>query len=156
MEALKPILISIVRTVIMPLVAGGVFSAIALAGVTDPSADLVAAVTALIAMMWYLLARYLETWNPMWGLMLIVAVQPNYDDETESNILASVTRTVVPLLAGFVVTVIARAGFDMPDDTIIYGLQAGITTLYYGAIRLIEQRKPAAGVLIGGRAQPVY
>jgi hypothetical protein len=155
-EALKPILISIIRTVIMPLVAGGVFSLIAFAGVDNPSGDLVAAVTALVAMAWYLLARFLETVNPMWGVLLLIAVQPEYDFNTESDIIASVKRTVVPLLAGFIVTVIARAGFSIPDDTVVVGLQAGITTLYYGAIRLIEQRKPSAGILIGGKSSPLY
>jgi len=83
-------------------------------------------------------------------------VQPEYDDDTESEILTGVKRTVVPLIAGFIVTLIARAGFSIPDDTIVVGLQALITTLYYGAIRVIEQRKPAAGILIGGKAEPTY
>lgn len=156
MESLKPILISIVRTVIMPLVIGGVFSLIAFSGVDSPSADLVAAVTALVAMLWYLLARYLEAWNPQWGVLLLIAVQPEYGPDTDSQVLTAVKRTVVPLLAGFIVTVIARAGFSIPDDTIIVGLQAGITTLYYGALRLIEQRRPKASILLGGKASPTY
>lgn len=156
MEALKPILISIVRTVIMPLVIGGVFSLIAFAGVDNPDANVVAAVTAVVAMVWYLLARYLEAWNPKWGVLLLIAVQPEYGPDTDSQILTGVKRTVVPLLAGFIVTLLARAGFNLPDDTIVVGLQTLITTLYYGAIRLIEQRRPKAGILIGGQSSPIY
>ena len=164
MDLLKPLVISIIRTVIMPLVAGGLLSLIVLAGVTDPSAEVRAAVASLLAVAWYLAARFLESKNRYWGLLLLVAVEPTYDPNTESNILTtiesnivmSVQRTVVPLAVGWLITLLARQGFSLDSQTLTVALQAGITSVYYGAIRLIEESKPQAGVLIGGAAPPTY
>jgi hypothetical protein len=157
-EALKPVLISVIRTVIMPLAAGGLLQLLFLAGVADPSIEVQAALASIIAITWYLLARYLETLNPLWGLMLLVAVQPNYDDGTSDRLILGVKRTVVPLLVGWAVTALAAAGFDLPQDTLIVGLQALITTAYYGVIRIIEERQgpTKASALIGGKALPLY
>lgn len=162
METLKPVLISIVRTVIMPLLAGGLLQLLFLAGVNDPSIELQAALASVLAVVWYLLARALETVNPLFGLMLLVAVQPDYDDDTESRLIEGVKRTVVPLVVGWAVTALAAAGFDFPDDTLIVAAQAGITTVYYGLIRLIEERNAATAkdtkvsLLIGGGVSPTY
>jgi len=152
----KPILISIVRTVIMPLVAGGLLQLIILAGVNDPSLELQTALASLLAMAWYLLARFLETKNRNWGFMLGLAVTPDYGPDSDDMVLTSVKRTVVPLLVGWVLTVLAEAGFDLDAEAATLALQALITSGYYGIIRFIESSKPQAGVLIGGEASPLY
>lgn len=158
MESLRPLIISIVRTVIMPLVAGALLSLVVLISVENPSAELQAATASLLAICWYLLARWLETKNSYWGVMLLVAVQPSYEDEegTEQELLTSLLRTVVPLIVGWAITALAKLGFDLDESTAALALQGVITTAYYALIRIIEQSKPVAGVLIGGRTQPTY
>jgi hypothetical protein len=154
MDALKQMLISVIRTVIMPLAAGGLLQLVILLGVTDPSTELRAALASALALVWYLLARFLEAKNALWGVLLLIAVQPEYGPETADATITSVKRTVVPLLVGYIITVLARAGFELDEGTITVVLQAGITSAYYGILRYIEQLKPAAGVLIGGKVTP--
>lgn len=157
MDTLKPLIISIIRTVIMPLVAGGVLQLLLLS-TADPSPEVRAAAASLIAMIWYLVARLLESRNRYWGLMLLVAVEPNYETyDPSGDLVLSVQRTVVPLLVGWAITALARFGFDLDEGTITLALQAGITSVYYGAIRVIEQYRPKAGALIGGSFNaPIY
>lgn len=157
MEALKELIISLIRTVIMPLVAGGIGQLLILSGVDDPSGQVRAAVATLIAVGWYLLARWLETKNRYWGLLLLVATTPRYDDPyIADELLASVRRTVIPLLVGWSLTLLAKWGFDLDEQTLTVAIQAGITSVYYAIIRVIERSKPAAGVLIGGKSAPYY
>jgi hypothetical protein len=107
--------------------------------------------------LWYALARYLETKNRYWGLMLGVTVPPHYEGEdTKGAFLTSLKRTVVPLLVGWAVAVLARAGYDTHDESLSLTLQYLATSVYYGAVCLIEQREPKAGLLIGGTEQPTY
>jgi len=107
--------------------------------------------------LWYALARYLETKNRYWGLMLGVTVPPHYEGEdTQGALATSLKRTVVPLLIGWAVAVLARAGYDTHDESLSLALQALITVAVYGAVRTIEERKPSAGLLIGGTQQPTY
>lgn len=158
MDTVKPLVISIIRTVLMPLLAGGALSLLVFAGVDNPSAEAQAAVASLLAVGWYLAARLLETRNRYWGLMLGVATTPDYGLATKSeDLVRSVQRTVVPLVVGWAVTALAKAGLSLDTETVTLALQAGITSVYYGAIRIIEQYRPKAGVLIGGSFNsPVY
>jgi hypothetical protein len=155
-ESVKAILISVIRTTVMPLVAGSVLSLVALAGVDDPSIEVRAAVASVLAMAWYILARFLETKNPYWGVMLLVAVQPHYDTDTETQIVSSVQRTVVPILVGWIAAVLVRYGINLDDASLALALQGAITTVYYGVLRKIEATQPRAGVLLGGQAAPTY
>lgn len=153
--------ISIVRTVVAPTLAGWLLQFVVLLGVEGPEAELRAAVTAGIAMAWYLGAKFLETVDPKWGSLLIVAIAPSYvetegDRRVRDDTLLAVRRTLVPLLVGYVVSLLARQGLNVSDDMAAIALQGGITSLYYGALRWIEQRKPAAGKLLGGEAAVVY
>jgi hypothetical protein len=154
MDALKQLLISVIRTVIMPLAAGGLLQLVILLGVDDPATELRAALASALALVWYLLARFLEAKNAIWGVLLLIAVQPEYGPETDDAIITSVKRTVIPLIVGYAVTVLARAGFELDAGTLSIALQAGITSAYYGILRYIEQLKPAAGILIGGKVTP--
>jgi len=124
---------------------------------TDPSVELFAALATILAVLWYALARYLETKNRYWGFLLGVAVPPHYEGEdTKGALLTSLKRTVVPLVVGWAVAVLARAGYDTHDESLSLTLQAIVTSVYYGAVCLIEERQPSAGLLIGGTQQPTY
>lgn len=155
-DSIQTTVISIIRTVVAPLVAGGLLALVVLLGVDDPSPELRSALTAVLAMGWYLLAKFLETKNRYWGALLLYAVQPDYGEETEKQILTAVRRTVVPLAVGAVVTQLAVFGFDIDEATATLVLHGGITFVYYGALRKIEQSKPKAGTLLGKQALPSY
>lgn len=155
-DSIQVLVISIIRTVIAPTVAGWALSLVVLMGVDSPSVELRSAVTAVLAMAWYLTAKLLETRNPLWGAMLLYAVQPDYGAETEHQILTAVQRTAVPLLVGWVVTQAALLGLELETSVAVLALQGVITSAYYGVLRYIEQSKPKAGVLLGKVAEPVY
>ena len=126
-------------------------------GITDPDPALFVTLATISAVLWYALARYLETKNRYWGFMLGVAVPPHYEGEdTQGALVTSFKRTVVPLLVGWAVAVLAWAGYDTHDESLSLTLQAIVTSVYYGAVCLIEERKPRAGLLIGGTQQPTY
>jgi len=126
-------------------------------GIDDPSIELFAVLATISAVLWYAAARYLETKNRYWGLMLGVAVPPHYEDERfHSAFLTSLKRTVVPLGIGWAVAVLARAGYDTHDESLSLVLQVLVTSVYYGAVRIIERSHPKVGLLIGGTPQPTY
>ena len=126
-------------------------------GIDDPSIELFAVLATISAVLWYAAARYLETKNRYWGLMLGVAVPPHYEDERfHSAFVTSLNRTVVPLVIGWAIAVLSRLGYDTNDESLSLALQALFTSVYYGAILVIEKREPKAGLLIGGTQQPTY
>jgi hypothetical protein len=155
-DSLGPLAISTIRTVVMPTVAGFVLQLLVLVGADDPSPEARASLTALLAAAWYILARFLESKNRYWGALLLVAVQPSYDSETEGQVVLAVQRTVVPLAVGWLVTQAAVRGLDIDASTLALSLQALVTTGYYGLLRRIESSKPGAGVLLGGRTTLTY
>lgn len=124
-------------------------------GIDDPSIELFAVLATVSAVLWYAAARYLETKNRYWGLLLGVAVPPHYED-TKNELVTSLKRTVVPLVIGWSVAVLSRLGYDTNDESLSLALQALFTSVYYGAILVIEKREPKAGLLIGGTQQPTY
>lgn len=79
-------------------------------------------------------------------------------------ILESIVRTVVPLLAGLVITGLITIGWA-PDDTQQQNLLAQIsavltviiTALYYAVVRFLETHvSPKFGWLLGLAKQPTY
>jgi hypothetical protein len=69
----------------------------------------------------------------------------------------SVVRTVVPLIVGFLLSIAAKAGFNL-DSTWVAGLLApALTTVYYTVVRLAEVKlSPAYGWLLGIAQAPKY
>ncbi|MFB7354865.1 hypothetical protein [Streptomyces gardneri] len=81
------------------------------------------------------------------------------------NLLASLLRTAVPLLAGWVLTVTGALGIDTDSTAVTGGITAAITLAYYILLRLAELGaarigwEPArlvAGLLLGWARPPAY
>lgn len=81
------------------------------------------------------------------------------------NLFASLLRTVVPLLAGWVLTVTGALGLDVDSATVAGGVTAAVTAVYYLLFRLVEEAagrlgwqpvRLLAGVLLGWARPPQY
>ncbi|MFE2561410.1 hypothetical protein ACFXGT_36470 [Streptomyces sp. NPDC059352] len=81
------------------------------------------------------------------------------------NLLASILRTAVPLLAGWVLTVTGALGIEADSVTVTVGITAAITLAYYVLLRLAElgaarigwePGRLVAGLLLGWARPPAY
>lgn len=73
--------------------------------------------------------------------------------------LPSILRTVVPLIVGFVVSLLVRLGLDDAVDTAALTelVMLVVTAGYYAAVRALERYvDPRIGWLLGYAAQPKY
>lgn len=69
----------------------------------------------------------------------------------------SIIRTLVPLAVGQIVAYAATLGLKIPEDVevalaVILGF--ALTTVYYLAVRFLEQKFPKLGALLGWAAVP--
>lgn len=75
------------------------------------------------------------------------------------DLIVSVIRTWVPILMGSIFTYAATAGIEIDDVTrvnLIAGLTGLVSALYYFVARLLENKWPAFGLLLGIRKTPKY
>lgn len=81
------------------------------------------------------------------------------------TLFVSYIRTVVPLIAGWLLTLAVRAGIDIDSATVTAAVTVGLGIAYYGVFRLLEwigERLPGtvlqtvAGVLLGWARPPAY
>lgn len=81
------------------------------------------------------------------------------------NLLASILRTVVPLVAGWVLTVTGALGIEADSVAVAGGVTAAVTAVYYLLLRLAEEAaarleweplRLVAGVLLGWARPPQY
>ena len=72
----------------------------------------------------------------------------------KDDLLVSLRRTLVPMVVGLVAGSFL-AGYVEPEalDKVVSG---AVTAVYYLVVRLLEQKMPAFGLLLGSRKQPVY
>lgn len=71
--------------------------------------------------------------------------------------LPSIIRTLVPIAVGQIVAYAGTIGLDIPanvEDALTVILGFIVATLYYLAVRFLEQRFPKLGALIGWAATP--
>lgn len=76
-----------------------------------------------------------------------------------SDLVASLIRTAVPGLVGLVVGWLATLGVILPPEAKdSLGLLVAFVAafLWYLLVRLLEQKWPALGVLLGVPKQPIY
>lgn len=75
------------------------------------------------------------------------------------NIVLSMTRTFVPIIAGGVISWFASKGLTLDEEfrvQLITALTVAIQVLYYTVVRLLELKCPKAGLLLGSKTQPNY
>lgn len=68
----------------------------------------------------------------------------------------SVIRTVTPVIAGLILTALAKAGFDIDNDAMILVLNGLLTSAYYVLVRYVGTHYPSAEWLLGSPATPTY
>lgn len=69
----------------------------------------------------------------------------------------SIIRTLVPLAVGQIVALAASTGLEVPgdvQDALVVLLGFVVTTVYYLAVRFLEQKFPKLGALLGWAAVP--
>lgn len=69
----------------------------------------------------------------------------------------SIVRTLVPVAVGQLVALAASAGLEVPEDVeaaLVALLGFTVTTVYYLAVRWLEQKFPKIGMLLGWAAVP--
>ena len=77
---------------------------------------------------------------------------------TVRDLGASLVRTVVPYVVGTVIAWLLSRGFDLTayENAVNVWLTVACGSAYYAGARWLETRYPAAGLLLGWRAQPKY
>lgn len=78
---------------------------------------------------------------------------------TAANYVPSLIRTYVPVIVGLVVAFLATRGLhlDAQSQAGVTALATGVITgVYYTAVRALEIKYPALGILLGHKTQPVY
>lgn len=82
-----------------------------------------------------------------------------------TDLYTSLMRTVVPILAGLVLTLAADIGLDLDSAEVTAAVTAAMTAAYYTAFRLLEEwagrigvpwLRTLAGVLLGWATPPDY
>jgi len=70
------------------------------------------------------------------------------------DLFLSLRRTIVPLVVGAV----AASVLDpwIPAALVAEWTTVALAAVYYAALRLLELKVPALGVLLGGRGTPTY
>lgn len=75
------------------------------------------------------------------------------------DFVTSLIRTYVPIIVGAVVSYLATKGLAI-DESAAAGLAAFLTAVvsggYYLAVRLLEQKFPQVGILLGSTKKPEY
>lgn len=83
-----------------------------------------------------------------------LAAEAKAAEERKFNFLVSVKRTLVPIVVGAV-----AASFlgEYVDPVALERVLSGvISAVYYLVVRFLETKAPAAGILLGSKAQPTY
>lgn len=70
--------------------------------------------------------------------------------------LASIIRTLVPMLVGWALSFPAVRALGLTEDNVTPLVSAIAGALYYIAVRALEQVWPAAGALLGWAQAPTY
>ncbi|WP_062214572.1 hypothetical protein [Streptomyces sp. NBRC 109706] len=79
--------------------------------------------------------------------------------------LVSIARTVVPMVAGLVLTLAARVGLDLDEAEVTAAVGTALSAAYYTGLRGVEewagraqhpQLRRVAGVLLGWARPPQY
>lgn len=65
-------------------------------------------------------------------------------------------RTIVPMIVGWIVSVLTGWGLDADSATVTQLVVAIVGAVYYIIVRLLEKKFPKLGWLLGSPKTPVY
>ena len=71
-----------------------------------------------------------------------------------TNVTRSIVRTLVPIGIGFAVSVLAH--FGVTDPTTLAAIGSGSAAAYGTIVRLVEQKHPKIGIMLGAIGAPSY
>lgn len=75
----------------------------------------------------------------------------------EKNDLAvSLVRTITPLLVGLIVGVVGSDVAGITEEALTAAVATVVSAVYYVVVRLVEQKWPKVGVLLGWAQKPTY
>lgn len=74
----------------------------------------------------------------------------------KGDLRAAITRTVVPFLTVWIVALAAKWGLDLNADAVGADVVTIGGSLWYVLVRLVEQRFPKFGWLLGTPKTPTY
>lgn len=73
------------------------------------------------------------------------------------QLATSLIRTLVPWVVGYLLTLAAKAGLDLPEGLATELVTVGLGALYYLVVRILETRgKAVFGWLLGAPKAPTY
>lgn len=76
-----------------------------------------------------------------------------------ADLVPSLIRTYVPILVGQVAAWLALKGVQLDDATVVAATAALgglLSAIYYLLVRLLEQKFPQLGILLGSAKKPEY
>jgi len=73
-----------------------------------------------------------------------------------SNYSKSAVRTITPIVVGYIVALLIKAGIHVTSMQVMTVLGPVSSAVYYLVVRAIEQKFPKAGMLLGHPAAPEY
>lgn len=77
-------------------------------------------------------------------------------NKTNSDLLKSLIRTVVPVVVGLIVSGFAQLGIEVPTAALSGLIDAVFVGAYYALIRVLETKSPSIGWFLGLPAAPEY
>ena len=76
--------------------------------------------------------------------------------EEKRALSKSLVRTIVPIIIGALVSALALAGLEVDPGALEPGVYAIVSAAYYALIRVLEERWPKVGKLLGTQGKPDY
>lgn len=74
---------------------------------------------------------------------------------SSGDLLPSLLRTFVPVLVGLILGVLGSTAVGF-EEQLTAVISAAITLVYYLVLRLVEQKWPKLGILLGSAKKPTY
>lgn len=72
------------------------------------------------------------------------------------DLWTSIVRTVVPFVVGYVIVAAAKLGIELDSATASGAITVLLGGIYYTVARIVEERWPTWGWLLGSPTKPVY
>lgn len=75
---------------------------------------------------------------------------------TNPDLSTSLVRTIVPIITGLIISGLLQLGIEVEPGVISVAVDAVVVGGWYTLVRVLEERWPKVGVLLGSRSTPHY